>query len=180
MIKTLYKDYFQKSYTFLYPLLGFKKNSTPFKPVQTYVSWQDEVVSTDNKLICIYELDDSQAWHDFEKKVLLCHPMLDYVNKTEDGKMAYVFDLHMFSKDCTNFINGKYSKFSEKAKKAISDYYGIHTPEWVYVESFLFPKKYFKAYAEILLIPVDTLQKVGELCNKYDPEKETFKFNTND
>lgn len=176
MIKSLYKDYFQKSYTFLYPLLGFKKKSTPFKPVQTYVSWPGEVATTDRKLICVYEIQDTQSWHDFETKVLLSHPMLDAVEKIEDSKIAYIFDLHTFKNDFDKFLNGKYSTFSQDAKKHISDYYGIHTPEWVYVESFLFPKKYFKSYAEILLVPVNSLEKVGELCNKMNEEKETLKF----
>jgi len=179
MIKTLYKDYFQKSYTFLYPLLGFKKNSA-FKPAQTYVSWSntedgnDNITINDKKLICVYEIDDSQEWHNFETKSLLCHPMLDFVQKIDSNRMAFVFDLHMFKNDFDNFTIGKYSKFSEKGKKLITDYYGIHTPEWVYIESFLFPKKYFKAYAEILLVPYDTLQKVGELCDKYNLERETL------
>ena len=176
MIKSLYKDYFQKSYTFLYPLLGFKKKSTPFKPVQTYVSWPGEVATTDRKLICVYEIQDTQSWHDFETKALLCHPMLDYVQKVDDNHMVYVFDLHTFKNDFDKFLNGKYSTFSQDAKKYISDYYGIHTPEWVYIESFLFPKKYFKSYAEILLVSVNSLEKVGELCNKMNEEKETLKF----
>lgn len=175
MIRSLYKDYFQKSYTFLYPLLGFKKKSTPFKPVQTYVSWQDEISTKDHKLICVYEIQDSESWHDFETKVLLCHPMLDYVQKVDDNNIAYVFDLHSFGTSFDDFLEGKYSKFGSHAKKLISDYYGIHTPEWIYVESFLFPKKYFKSYAEILLVPVEALQKVGELCDKYNPERETLK-----
>ena len=174
MIKGLYKDYFQKSYTFLYPLLGFKKKSCPFKPVQTYVKWSDEVKESDKKLICVYKIDDTQSWFDFETKVLLTHPMLDSVSKIDDETIAYVFDLHMYKNDFYAFLEGKYSTFSDKAKRAISDYYGIHTAEWVYVESFLFPKKYFKTYAEILLVPVATLQKVGELCDKINLEKETL------
>jgi hypothetical protein len=177
MIRSLYKDYFQKSYTFLYPLLGLKKKSTPFKPVQTYVSWPDEISTADKKLICVYEIQDDTSWFDFETKVLLNHPMLDYVQKIDDNKIAYIFDLHSFKNDFQCFLDGKYSNFSTNAKKLISDYYGIHTPEWIYIESFLFPKKYYKSYAEILLVPVATLQKVGELCDKHNPEKETLKTN---
>jgi hypothetical protein len=42
------------------------------------------------------------------------------------------------------------------------------------MESYLYPEKYFKKYAEILMIDVDILKKVGELCEKYDQEKEVY------
>jgi hypothetical protein len=74
------------------------------------------------------------------------------------------------------FVVGAYSKFSSNGKRFLSDYYGIHTAEWVYIESYIFPKKYFKQYAEILEVDVKILQEVGELCDKYNEEKETFKL----
>jgi hypothetical protein len=52
--------------------------------------------------------------------------------------------------------------------------YGVHTPEWVYIESFIFPEKYFAVYANILNIDEDLLRAVGELCEGYNREKETF------
>ena len=57
-------------------------------------------------------------------------------------------------------------------KKMLSNYYGIHTPEWVFMESYVYPEKYFTKYAAILMIDVDILKKVGELCEKYDQTKE--------
>lgn len=70
-------------------------------------------------------------------------------------------------------MDGKYSKMSTRAKQLLTDYYGIHTPEWVFIESYVFPEAYFDKYAEILEVDVKKLRKVGELCDKYDPEKET-------
>lgn len=176
MIKDLYKTYFQKSYTFLYPLLGFKRTKDP-RPVQVYVHWPEEFPNSERKLVCVYEKEDSSKWEDFEKRKLMTHAMLDYIVPLDSNKVAYIFDMNPVAFDYDTFLNGKYSQFSKNAKRHLSDYYGIHTPEWVYVESFIFPKKYFKQYAEILEVEVSTLQEVGELCDKYNVEKETLNLN---
>jgi hypothetical protein len=179
MIKRLYKDYFQKSHTFLFPMLGFKRKSIPFRPLQTYISWEKHnITSEDCKLVCVYEKNEQEAWRTYESNILLNHPMLDFVDDVDDEKIAYVFDFHCYKNDFISFTNGKYSKLSADARKLISDYYGIHTPEWVYMESFLYPKKYFASYAEMLLVEVATLQKVGELCDKLNLEKETLNNNS--
>lgn len=175
MIKQMYKQYFQKSYTFLYPLLGFKRTRDP-RPVQVYVHWPEEFPDNERKLVCIYQKEDTEQWLNFEKNKLMTHTLLDYVVPLCDGKVAYIFDMNPSANDYDIFIQGKYSKFSQNAKRHLSDYYGIHTPEWAYVESFIFPKKYFKDYAEMLSIDVATLQQVGELCDKYNKEKETYKL----
>lgn len=172
MIKDLYKSYFQKSYTFLYPQLGFKKTKDP-RPKQVYVHWPEQYPLSERKLVCIYQKEKNYIWEDFEKNKLLKHHMLDFVVPIDENIIAYVFDMNQIASDYDAFIEGRYSQFSRNAKRHLSDYYGIHTPEWVYVESFIFPKKYFKQYAEILEINVKQLEEVGELCNKYNVEKET-------
>lgn len=175
MIKEMYKKYFQKSYTFLYPLLGFKRTRDP-RPVQVYTHWPQEFPDDERKLVCVYQKEDTDEWRSFEKNKLMTHSMLDYVVPLFDGRVAYVFDMNPVAHDYDLFLEGKYSKFSQNAKRHLSDYYGIHTPEWVYVESFIFPKKYFKQYAELLEVDVKSLQEVGELCDKYNKEKETLKL----
>jgi hypothetical protein len=175
MIKDLYNKYFQKSYTFLYPMLGFKRTKDP-KPVQVYLHWPEEFPKESRKLVCVYLKEDTEQWKNFEKFKLLGHSMLDYVVPLCDNKVAYIFDMNPVAHDYDLFIQGAYSKFSTSAKRHLSDYYGIHTAEWVYIESYIFPKKYFKQYAEILDIDVKLLQEVGELCDKYNEEKETFKL----
>ena len=42
-------------------------------------------------------------------------------------------------------------------------------------ESYLYPKKYYEVYSEILNVPVSTLEEVKELCDKPDLKKEDFK-----
>ena len=171
MIKNLYPKYFQKSHTFLYPLLGFNKNKH-IKPEQTYINW-GEYNPTDRKLICVFKKDDSDKWKNFEKNFLITHKMLHECHPIDDFTIIYVFDLSAYMTDFDNFLIGKYSRFSNAAKSALTDYYGIHTGEWVYIESFLFPKKYYKLYAEILGTDVEILEKVGELCDIPDIYKES-------
>ena len=55
-MKQIYKDYFQKSKVFLYPLLEIKKGIR-FVPIQTYISWNDIYTKDMNKLLCLYQID---------------------------------------------------------------------------------------------------------------------------
>lgn len=170
MIKDIYRKYFQKSFTFLYPLLGITNKN--YKPSQTYIEWEGVCTKDDRKLICVYKRESSDEWRDFEREYLMNHAMLDYCIPVDDNKIVYVFDFNIYKNDYDNFVNGKYSKFTTLAKKFLTTYYGIHTPEWVFVESYLFPESYFTEYAKVLGIDVSILKKVGELCDIYDYEKE--------
>ena len=170
MMKDIYRKYFQKSFTFLYPLLEVVNKK--YRPSQTFVEWEGVYTKQDRKLICIYNRDDSDKWCEFEREELMNHFMLDCCVPIDDNKVVYVFDYNIYKDDYDNFINGKYSKFSTHAKKLLTTYYGIHTPEWIFVESYVFPEAYFDKYAEILGIDVKILKQVGELCEVYDSEKE--------
>jgi hypothetical protein len=94
-----------------------------------------------------------------------------------DEKVVYVFDLNTYKEDYDLFLEGHYSQLSDDAKQMMMDYYGIHTPEWVFIDSYLFPENYFSRYAEILDVDEDMLIKVGELCSKYDCDKEMCLLN---
>jgi hypothetical protein len=172
MITDIYRKYFQKSYNFLYPLLGLRKHKT-HKPLQTYVEWENVCDISSRKLVCVFKILDTPEWKRFEKEYLITHSMLDHCVPLDNDTIAYVFNFNSKKEDYDAFCNGQYSKFSIDSKKILSNYYGIHTPEWVFMESYLYPEKYFKKYAEILMIDVDILKKVGELCEKYDPVKES-------
>jgi hypothetical protein len=92
----------------------------------------------------------------------------------DNDQIVYIFDFNSMSADYDAFIRGKYSEMSSHAKKILADYYGVHTPEWVYIESFIFPAKYFKQYAQILDVEEDFIRSVGELCDHFDKEKEVL------
>lgn len=168
----LYRKYFQKSFTFLFPLLEFKKKSK-YKPEQTYLVWEGVYNKDARKLICVYKREDSEEWKAFEREELVTHKMLDYCLPVDNDCVVYVFDFNIYKDDYDNFLEGKYSKISNYAKQLLNKYYGIHTPEWVFIESYLFPESYFDKYAQILGVNVKELIKVGELCDKHDTEKET-------
>ena len=170
MMKDIYRKYFQKSFTFLYPLLQVMKKK--YKPSQTYIEWEGVYDKDARKLICIYKREDSEEWREFEMDKLMNHPMLDSCMPLDDNRVVYVFDYNIYRDDYDNFIKGKYSKLSTHAKTLLTSYYGIHTPEWIFVESYVFPESYFDKYAEILGIDVKILKEVGELCEVYDSEKE--------
>jgi hypothetical protein len=173
MISEIYKKYFQKSFTFLYPLLGFKRLKHP-RPSQTYICWEGTAFTIEKrKLICAFTKQDTEEWKNFEANFLVTHKMLEQIVPIDDTTVLYVFNLHNFAADFDKFLQGKYSLFSSNAKKLLTDYYGTHTPEWVYVESFLFPAKYFKQYADILGMEEHQLREVGELCDLLDITKET-------
>lgn len=174
MISQIYNKYFQKSFTFLYPILGFKKDKHP-RPVQTYLSWQGTAYKpSSRKLICVYNQSEDEKWKSFEREYLITHKMLDMCVPLDNDQIVYIFDFNSMSADYDAFIRGKYSEMSSQAKKILADYYGVHTPEWVYIESFIFPAKYFKQYAQILDVEEDFIRSVGELCDHYDKEKEVL------
>lgn len=155
----------------MYPLLGFHKSKHP-RPENCYVTWGDNVQSTDRKLVCVYKREDTDQWRNFEQNNLISHKFLDYCVPIDDNTIVYVFDFNAMAADFDAFLNGKFSQLSIPAKKLLNEYYGVHTPEWIYIESFIFPEKYFKQYATILNVDEDILRQVGELCEKPNMEKE--------
>lgn len=180
MIRDLYRSYFQKSHTFLYPLLGLPKNYGPVNrlPKKTFIAAPNFLKPEDMKILVVYDRSTDTFWTNYVQKIMMKDKNLEAVFEIEDSnEIVFIFNLSKFESDYNCFLEGKYSKFSNDARKKISTYFGVHTSEWAYLESFLYPEKYFKAYANILEIDEETLREVGELCDKYDLEKETFKYN---
>jgi len=174
-VKGLYKEYFQKSKVFLYPLLGVKKG-VRFVPVQTYISWGDSYTEYRNKLICLYTLnkDNIDEFEIFSDVYLESSDHFAAKNRIDMYNFIYVFDLKEFKTDYTKFLKGKYSKFRKKTKDKIMKFFGEHSSTSEYIESYLFPEYYWEDYAEFLAINETDLQKVGELCSKPNLDKENF------
>lgn len=172
-IKSLYRDYFQKSRVFLYPALEIKRGVS-VTPIQTFVAWEHHYKPEDRKFICLYHLRDDKEFETFEKTKLLGNKLFHDFVETEDGKGIYVFDYEPFAKDWDMFLDGKYSKMSAVHKKKIKNFYGVYSTNFAYVESFLHPEKYFNIYAEILGVDVEHLKEVGELCSIPDMNEETL------
>tara|TARA_R100000664_G_scaffold4755_2_gene9423 strand:+ start:1908 stop:2510 length:603 start_codon:yes stop_codon:yes gene_type:complete len=189
-MKEIYKEYFQKSKVFLYPLLGIKKGMR-FVPIQTYTSWtyKDTILPEEkcdgengSKFCCLYLRPDDQK----SKSMYLS--FLDEIIK--DNKFYYksfpfihnsiefdlvLFDMPAFELDMIHFRKGHYSKMSELAKKRIMNFFGPIGTISQYVESYLYPHHFYEEYSELLNIPIELLEEVGELCDKPNKRLEEFK-----
>ena len=175
MINKLYTDHFQKSRAFLYPLLGIRRGAI-FTPMETYVAWEDEFLAEDRKLILTYHLREDKEFSDFEKAKLLDNSLLCDFRETSHKVGVYVFDFEDFAQDWDYFLKGRYSKMSAPVKRRILDFFKNNHSNYKYLESYLHPEKYFKTYAELLDVPVEVLQEVGELASPPDIAKETLRL----
>jgi hypothetical protein len=170
-INSIYRKYFQKSKIFLYPLLDIKRG-TSIVPEETYLSWNEDYSPEDMKLVCVYKTKDESEYRTFEKNVLLKHIRLHEYNKIDDTTSVFIFDFSDLAGDWEYFCNGKYSKISVTIKNKILNYFDKYSANHTYVESYLFPIKHYKKYAELLACTEELLISVGELCSVPDLEKE--------
>lgn len=174
MIDSLYGKYFQKSRSFLFPVLGIKKSSA-FSPSGTYISLHDLYGADDIKLIVSYRADKTEEFLAFESQMLTGNPLYKEVIHIQDYNI-YVFDFEVYQNDWFHFLTGKYSKLSTMLKKAIKEYYGELSSEYKYIDSYLYPDKYYEVYAKLLNVDPSLLKKIGELCDSWDMDKETLKI----
>jgi hypothetical protein len=170
---SLYKDYFQKSRVFLYPALEIKRGSS-VTPVQCYVSWDGHYKPEDRRFICLYQLRDDDEFLRFERSKLTGHKLFEEFYQIDDEKGIYVFDFDGLADDWEAFLAGRYSQMSAVHKRKIKNFYGIYSSNFVYVDSFLSPEKYYGIYSELLDVDIELLQKVGELCSKPDLQQENL------
>jgi len=170
MIKEVYKNYFQKSRIFVYPVLGIPQNVVP--PHQTYVAWENYINPEDRLLVVTYNTKHKN-FSAFEKSVLK-HPQLQDFYQLDGDLGAYVFYLEDFP-DWDNFLNGHYSKFSHKTKSRILGQYGTTNANTEYLKSYLNPEEYYADYARALEVDEAVLRSVGELCSKPNLSREILK-----
>lgn len=171
MVKTLQKEYIQKSRLFLYPLLEIKKGSEAV-PTESYCMWEGIYKAEDYKFICTYHLREDAAFRIFEKSKLTSHKLFDNYFELEDDKGAYVFDFSFIKKDWNFFLNGKYSKMSTSTKDAVLKFFITNKSTYHHINSYLNPEIYYESYAELLGIEEELLRSVGELCSTPDLDKE--------
>jgi hypothetical protein len=167
---TLYSKYFQKSKVFIYPLLGIKRGSK-IVPYETYISWNDTFAPEDMRLVCLYHRREDEDYEYFERTIFK-HPRLcDYI-KVSSKIDLFTFDFSDLEDDWDCFKGGKYSMMSMSVKRKIMDFFDKNGGNYVYIQSFLYPHKWFDKYAELLNVDVELLKQVGELCDKPDLSKE--------
>lgn len=165
--------YVQKSKVFLFPLIC-PKNVNEILKVDSYMEWEGNYVKEDYHLTVIINGSAYPEIHrDLEGKFLFTSPYFkqEKMRRIGEGLYLYVFDLTEMKETYDLVIEGRYSKIPDGIKKVILGHYKT-TPSFNHVESWLYPEKYYKAYAEDLMVP---LEIVGpELCNKPDFEKEKY------
>lgn len=172
-IKSLYRDYFQKSRVFLYPALDIKRGVS-VTPIETYVSWDGRFQSHDMKLMCLYHIRDDEEFMRFERTKLVGNRLFHDFIEVDEDKGVYIFDYSCYLHDWECFMTGKYSKMTPSYKRKILDFYGSYSSNFEYVQSFLEPKRYLKIYSRLLDVDLELLKEVGELCSIPDMEKESL------
>jgi|19_taG_2_1085344.scaffolds.fasta_scaffold33613_3 hypothetical protein len=179
-LQDLYRTYFQKSKVFLYPTLNIKRGNK-FIPIDTYISWKNEIDIISSKLICLYQIKNSSEFKYFEDKLLFNNKLFDTYYQINENQAIYVFNIDY--DDWKNFIRGKYSKLSIDLKKNISKFYGKKNINSIYIDSFLYPKDYYDKYSKFLTTNYKDaekmerlLNKVGELCDPPDLKKEELQL----
>lgn len=175
----LYTKYFQKSRAFLYPLVGNKKKEL-FTPKNTYLYWDGKESIENGYLIVYYEHNFDVAYNMFEEEKIMKNKLISNCYILDSGTV-YIYDLNIYEDTIQKFLNGKYSKFKPVIKDRIFSYHGINktfnTPRNDDpVSCALNPSIYYDVVADELGYEDSTYlrQEVGELCSKFDVEKETL------
>lgn len=181
-IERIYMDYHQKSRSFLNPLIGIHKGSF-IQPLQTYISWPDVGINPeDRKLLLQFNKMDSEGYRKYEAINLLSNTLYEAHYHTENDRIVYVFDLSSYKTDFDNFLGGRYSKLTMTIKALLGRYYGRTSGEWAFIESYLYPERFYDIYTNMLWDKKDIekwnprrwLEEVGQLCDKPNLQKETL------
>ena len=175
VVKQVYKRYFQKSKSFLLPVLGLKKDFK-YSPIQSYMEWDGIYKSSDYNLILTYEKSNDPAWNKYLLNTIMANRMFNEYYEIDDETIAVSFDLYSIAEDYQYVLEGKYSNLSKQTKSKIREYYGYNSPEWAYMESFLFPERYIPTYSKILDVDEEHIRFTGELCDLPNLNKETLKL----
>jgi hypothetical protein len=170
-ISALYTKYFQKSKIFMYPLLDIKRGCS-VTPIQTYFEWEGHYTAEDMKLITVYPIRDDQEYMNFMKHILLKHNRVSAIHKIDATQQIIIFDFSDLKDDWFKLIDGQYSKLTMSLKRKIKDHFDKKSSSYVYIDSYLFPERYFEMYSDLLGVNQNLLKEVGELCSKPDLEKE--------
>lgn len=179
-IKKLYNKYFQKSKSFLLPILGIKKNVV-YPPINSYLIWENVYILKDHRLILTYYVREDIKWNQYLLNILMSNTLFDEYVETEDANiLAVTFDFESLKDDYDHVVEGRYSKLSKETKTKIRNFYGYNSPEWGYLESFLYPDKYIPTYSRLLDVDTVHIEHTGQLCDKPNIDKETLKLKPNE
>lgn len=214
MVHVLKEEYFSKADAFVLPLTGLPKTS--IFDMRSYLFWEENSIE-EFKLMVAYSHTDKKNFLEYCKKAVF--PILDkngYLIESYDfqnqatltfdkeGKVKYtpfenltvfVLDLGEWAWDIEQFMAGKYSKFSTKAKDILDNFHTIHKKRGetfpVHIQVILYPNDIIEAVdkkdtpllgkltpiqyvAKNYGLNLTDLQQVGELGSIYDIREETL------
>lgn len=172
--------YFQKSLYLLLPFTGIPRVGA-FKPHNTYLySIDNQLDSIESfHLIVSYYKDESYEYKTYEKNVILKCPNLVGCY-TSENHFIYIFNIIEWANDVVQFLDGKYSRFSDNAKLTIMKWAGAQDVSRKKLENFtvhiaLCPEYYHEDIAKELLYKDDKyIKQCWEMWSKPDVFKETF------
>jgi hypothetical protein len=150
------------------------KRGVSVTPIETYVSWNNHYSRDDMKLVVLYHLRNDLDFLAFERTYLLNNKLFHDFKQLDDGKGVYIFDFSEYSAEWDILMRGAYSELPKPYKRRIENFYGRRDPNYAYVESFLFPERYYTMYADLIGVEESLLKEVKELCSKFDFDKETL------
>lgn len=175
-------SYFQKSFWMLYPLVNIPK-TVRYRPLGSYIKDSYLNISEKDKklLLCYENRQDNEFFESFESIYLINNIFYSDFYMTEKYRI-YIFDLSHYGKDYDKFLQGKYSKLSDKTKEIIDTYFSKKTPTKLLhhpkIHAYLYPnKEIYMRIAEEIGEKYETIAEVKEILNKPDLEKETLKIN---
>ena len=135
------------------------------------MTWDGMYTLNDRKLLLTYDKSEDLNWNEFLLNVLMTNQMFDQYHESGDT-VVLSFDMSCLDSDYQCVIDGRYSALSKIAKVKIRDYYGYNTPEYAYMESFIYPTRYVSIYSKLLDVPEEHIRFTGELCDKPDFNQE--------
>lgn len=177
-IKKPYSKYFQKSRTFLLPILGLRKAAV-YAPLQSYLMWDGMHTLEDERLILTFQHYKEKTWDEYLLNTLMANQMFDEYHELESDVIAISFDLNCISADYRLVLEGKYGQLSKLLKAKIRDYYGYNSAEWAYIETFLYPSRYVGTYSKLLAVDEEHIKFTGQLCDLPNLDQETLKLKPN-
>jgi Txe/YoeB family toxin of Txe-Axe toxin-antitoxin module len=188
----LMKEYCPRGLNLMYPLLGIKGGEA-FLP-DCYLYWNGEESIENFELIAYFGVDrEGDTFRKFEKSVLLSNDKLKACYRVVGG-MVYIFDLIQWSDEVAYLLEGKYSKFSDKAKRLVHEFWrdpfmglkkpiDLTEPPTHYFHMIFNPHLYYDKVSQIDLDGITTpeeLKEMGELWSKFNVQKETLQIEIED
>lgn len=170
-IKEVNRRYFQRSTFFLYPGIKVPPH-VEFKPLSTFLSWEDKYDVSDRRFICLFSMIEGDLKKIHEKKYLLNNSRFEDFIELPDDKCLYIFNFDNLSKDWDCVVHGHYSKVSTYLKICIGDFFRSDQKSAAYMDSYVNPDKYYDQYSKLLDVELDLLKEGVELLSAPNLDKE--------